>query len=1031
MIKKLTLFLTVLIATWGTAHAQFCATEDIRQSRLATEPGFAGAVQQKQQDWSQFLQNPLNSLIFNTSQGPVYEIPVVIHVMHVGGAVGSMYNPSTTQLNNMINYLNASYATTWAGYPDSNNGGTRIPIRFALAKRTPDCQPTDGIVRYDASGLAGYTADGVKSSGVNPGVNDVDLKNLSRWPRDQYYNIWVVNKINGNNGTSGSFVAGFAYTVPAPANVDGCVMLATQANVNKITLVHEIGHSFDLLHTFQGGNTVCPPNTNCNTDGDEICDTEPHIIPNNFACQTTGTNPCTTQPWGTVAYNFMNYTNCQNRFTAGQRTRVMFTLLNYRQTLINSLGATPLATTPVPIASCVPTTNPATNTNSSAGPRAIQIADMYGNSGSFTQDGNNVYLDKACQGIAHLDLGQPFPVSVKTGFNTERVRIYIDYNNNGLFTDANELVYSNDGTLNNETHTGTPVVPTTGVVTCTPLRVRIVTDRSIAPVPGPCSQLNYGQAEDYSAIVAGPSNSATVGIAITNGGNPSCFGTPITLTATPVGTATNTSYKWFVNGILNPTTTATFTSTNFANGDVVYARLFYTGPCGSDSTTSNNVTITRSISVAPIVTMAVTAGSNPGCQGQSITFTATPTNGGTAPMYDFQVSTGGPFVSVQSGLGATYSTTTLNAGDQIRVVMTSNSPCALPATATSTTETISFGTSTATASIAITAGSNPSCPNKPITFTATITNGGNNPQQIWTVNGQPVGVTGPTFTTTTLQNNDLVGFRLVSNNPCVNNPVVVTAFIPVTILPADTISVNVIIVEGENPGCKDSLLTFEAVPVNFGSNVTIYWLLNASVASVGNTFSGTTTFQNGDVIVAMAVENGPGCRTNDTVYSTPIQLIRNLPIPAPFISWVGGSLVSNIANVQWYGPMGVIAGATGTTYTPTTPGTFYAIALSPTCNSLPSNKLFTQNVSVGNYNLGAVKIYPNPTNSLLKLDWTTQQSKVRLSLQSVTGQTLLTKTVQNVQHASLNLDAFANGIYFLLLQDDAGNTANVKVTVSH
>ncbi|MBK9758967.1 MAG: hypothetical protein IPO90_03075 [Flavobacteriales bacterium] len=46
-------------------------------------------------------------------------------------------------------------------------------------------------------------------------------------------------------------------------------------------LAHELGHAFNLYHTFEGdvNGTACPPNSNCGTDGDQVCDIPPHIRP--------------------------------------------------------------------------------------------------------------------------------------------------------------------------------------------------------------------------------------------------------------------------------------------------------------------------------------------------------------------------------------------------------------------------------------------------------------------------------------------------------------------------------------------------------------------------------------------------------------------------------------------------------------------------------------------------------------------------------------------------------------------------------
>ena len=258
--------------------------------------------------------------------------------MHTGGAIGSIYNPTDAQITGAINYLNQVYAGTYPGMTSPFGGGSvvNMDIQFALAQRTPTCGSTNGIDRVDASSIPNYTTYGVNVNNSN-GVSDITLKNFARWNPSDYYNIWVVNKLDSANGTSGQFIAGYAYFAGASSSLDGTVMLATQMISGQKTLPHEIGHALNLYHPFQGSNlnTQCPVNGNCTTDGDLICDTDP--ISNNvngsgvysFSCRA-GTNSCAGSPSGSAPApytintesNFMSYTNCYTLFTNDQKVRM-------------------------------------------------------------------------------------------------------------------------------------------------------------------------------------------------------------------------------------------------------------------------------------------------------------------------------------------------------------------------------------------------------------------------------------------------------------------------------------------------------------------------------------------------------------------------------------------------------------------------------------------------------------------------------------------------------------------------------------
>jgi len=298
-----------------------------------------------------------------TLSGPPYTIPVVVHVIHTGGAVGSIYNPTDAQIQGAINYLNAVYNGTWPG----TVGAGDLQIQFVLAKRDPNCNPTTGIDRTDGSGVTNYVSQGVLPPGYSgPGTADVNIKNLIRWDPTQYYNIWIVNKIMGQDGTSGQFVAGYAFFPGSAATEDGTVMLATQMVAGQKTLPHEVGHAFNLFHPFEGSTNVstCPANSNCSLDGDQVCDTDP-ISENisggiiDFNCRSTSTvNPCAT-PAGTkysdnTESNYMNYTNCYTLFTAGQKARMLASAATSRASLTTSLGGT---ATNAGASPCVPKIN--------------------------------------------------------------------------------------------------------------------------------------------------------------------------------------------------------------------------------------------------------------------------------------------------------------------------------------------------------------------------------------------------------------------------------------------------------------------------------------------------------------------------------------------------------------------------------------------------------------------------------------------------------------------------------------------------
>jgi len=97
-------------------------------------------------------------------------------------------------------------------------------------------------------------------------------------------------------------------------------------------------------------------------------------------------------------------------------------------------------------------------------------------------------------------------------------------------------------------------------------------------------------------------------------------------------------------------------------------------------------------SVVPGVSITIIAGSQTICPGTSVTFLATPTNGGTNPTYAWQNNGG----TIAGATGPTYTTTGLTDGNTISCVMTSSDPNASPTTATSAGITMTVNAAGAT-----------------------------------------------------------------------------------------------------------------------------------------------------------------------------------------------------------------------------------------------------------------------------------------------------------------------------------------------
>jgi hypothetical protein len=229
-----------------------------------------------------------------------------------------------------------------------------------------------------------------------------------------------------------------------------------------------------------------------------------------------------------------------------------------------------------------------------------------------------------------------------------------------------------------------------------------------------------------------------------------CTGGSVTFTATPTNGGTTPTYQWKINGVnVTGQTASTFTTTTLNNGDVVTVTMSSNDPCANPVIASSNPITVTATSVVPSV--LIVSNTTSICTGGSVTFTATPTNGGMTPTYQWKING----VNVTGQTASTFTTTTLNNGDVVTVTMSSNDPCANPITAASNPITITA--TSVVPSVSIVSNTTSICTGGSVTFTATPTNGGTTPTYQWKINGVNVtGQTASTFTTTTLNNGDVV-----------------------------------------------------------------------------------------------------------------------------------------------------------------------------------------------------------------------------------------------------------------------------------
>ena len=291
----------------------------------------------------------------------VVTIPVVVHVMYLPGtSVGTGENISTAQIEAGIQHLTQAFRKQTAAYAgvgrNANIAGVDVELEFCLAKRDPSGNATNGINRV-ATALSNLNI-------ASGSTDEINLKNLSRWDTERYLNVWLVKDIcSGTScGTAGFAYLSGAHGQPYDGVVNEASFFGSTADNSKVH-IHEVGHYFNLYHTFGSGALSCT-NSNCLTDGDRVCDTPPDASSSAVSCGAAQ-NSCTTDgddtdsrnPYrsttlgglGDQGDNYENYMDygfqsCQTTYTANQKTRMRAALDGDRVLLKTSLGCQPVST---------------------------------------------------------------------------------------------------------------------------------------------------------------------------------------------------------------------------------------------------------------------------------------------------------------------------------------------------------------------------------------------------------------------------------------------------------------------------------------------------------------------------------------------------------------------------------------------------------------------------------------------------------------------------------------------------------------
>lgn len=319
--KKLyaSILLACTLATPSVLRAQEtkpCITQEIANDIFATDPEAKKRYDDLDQLTKEIMNNHPQHKGADIADSPFYVIPVVVHIIHTYGPEfidDNQVYEAIKILNRDYNVMNADTAEILP-YFQPRIGRTKVIFR--LAQLDPQGNCTNGITRT----YSNYTENGRQST---------QITNLINWDTRKYVNIYIVRAIDG----AGAF-SNFPGAYPVGSKLHGVIAAynqfgkggSSQGNFAERTIPHEIGHFFNLPHTWGMTNNPGLPE-NC-SDDDGVKDTPNTIGVSNQGCNKSMAS-CAgdPDPYANVE-NYMDYSNCARMFTKGQSERMRIAIHN-------------------------------------------------------------------------------------------------------------------------------------------------------------------------------------------------------------------------------------------------------------------------------------------------------------------------------------------------------------------------------------------------------------------------------------------------------------------------------------------------------------------------------------------------------------------------------------------------------------------------------------------------------------------------------------------------------------------------------
>jgi hypothetical protein len=284
------------------------------------------------------------------------------------------------------------------------------------------------------------------------------------------------------------------------------------------------------------------------------------------------------------------------------------------------------------------------------------------NGGTGCTTYNNFTDNQATIGIGET---LPFSVSLGTcGTNADKIaKIFIDWNGNGLFTDANELVATSNVINGAEAFTGSITAPA-GIVAGNFSRMRVVVaEQNVANNVTSCGTYNAGETQDYSITfikasvdaelleIITPGNtacandSALIAVKIKNNGSGNISNTPVSLVIRDASSNIVATLNGQINSTIAPNNTGTVYFQDYVNLSAAGSYSYTAYAAINNEQNRVNDTL-RMVKTTSIGTTQITSANGQLCAANEVNLNAVKSGADLDKVYWFTTANGGtPFAS--------------------------------------------------------------------------------------------------------------------------------------------------------------------------------------------------------------------------------------------------------------------------------------------------------------------------------------------------------------------------------------------------